>query len=149
LPWARITEASTFAAVRKSDALGLLGDHYGQLRRYAPAVLKAFEFQAAPAVAPLLDGVDTLRALNASGTRTVPAGCAARLRAPDAGAVCPQRGRLLSQVLRTVRHAELKNALRAGDVWVAGSRQFRDFDEYLIERAAFTAQAETAATGII
>ncbi len=44
--------------------------------------------------------------------------------------------------------AELKNALRAGDVWVPGSRQFRDFDEYLIERAAFTAQAETAATGL-
>ncbi len=26
--------------------------------------------------------------------------------------------------------SELKNALRAGDVWVPGSRQFRDFDEY-------------------
>ena len=37
--------------------------------------------------------------------------------------------------------AELRNALRAGDVWVPGSRQFRDFDEYLIEREAFTAQA--------
>ncbi len=42
LPWetfaARIAEAATFATVRKSDALGLLGDHYGQLRRYAPAL---------------------------------------------------------------------------------------------------------------
>ena len=27
--------------------------------------------------------------------------------------------------------AELKNALRFGDVWVQGSRQFKDFDEYL------------------
>jgi len=28
--------------------------------------------------------------------------------------------------------SELKNALRSGDVWVLGSRQFKDFDEYLL-----------------
>ena len=35
--------------------------------------------------------------------------------------------------------AELKNALRSGDVWVQGSRQFRDFDEYLIPLEKFNA----------
>ena len=44
--------------------------------------------------------------------------------------------------------SELKNALRAGDVWVPGSRQFRDFDEYLIEREAFTVQSAAAVTGL-
>jgi hypothetical protein len=29
---------------------------------------------------------------------------------------------------------ELKNGLRAGDVWVPGSRQFKDFEEYLVGR---------------
>ena len=28
--------------------------------------------------------------------------------------------------------SELKNALRSGDMWVTGSRQFRDFDDYLL-----------------
>lgn len=28
--------------------------------------------------------------------------------------------------------SELNNALRSGDIWVQGSRQFKDFDEYLI-----------------
>ncbi|WP_171866239.1 hypothetical protein, partial [Escherichia coli] len=28
--------------------------------------------------------------------------------------------------------SELKNALRSGDIWVKGSRQFRDFDDYLL-----------------
>jgi hypothetical protein len=28
--------------------------------------------------------------------------------------------------------AELKNSLRSGDIWVQGSRQFKDFDEYLL-----------------
>jgi hypothetical protein len=33
--------------------------------------------------------------------------------------------------------AELKNALRSGDVSVAGSRQFRDFEDYLMPRPEF------------
>ena len=28
--------------------------------------------------------------------------------------------------------SELKNSLRSGDIWVQGSRQFRDFEEYLL-----------------
>src|SRR5256885_12175508 len=34
--------------------------------------------------------------------------------------------------------SELKNALRSGDVWVQGSRQFKDFDEYLVPGEKFT-----------
>jgi hypothetical protein len=33
--------------------------------------------------------------------------------------------------------SELRNALRAGDVWTSGSRQFKDFEDYLIPTAAF------------
>ena len=33
--------------------------------------------------------------------------------------------------------AELKNALRSGDIWVPGSRQFRDFEDYLLPTSAF------------
>lgn len=33
--------------------------------------------------------------------------------------------------------SELKNALRSGDVWVQGSRQFKDFDEYLVPAEKF------------
>jgi hypothetical protein len=32
---------------------------------------------------------------------------------------------------------ELKNALRSGDIWVQGSRQFKDFDEYLMPAKKF------------
>ena len=32
---------------------------------------------------------------------------------------------------------EFKNRLRSGDVWVAGSRQFKDFDAYLLEPSRF------------
>ena len=32
---------------------------------------------------------------------------------------------------------ELKNRLRAGDIWVTGSRQFKDFDTYLLQPSRF------------
>jgi hypothetical protein len=32
---------------------------------------------------------------------------------------------------------ELKNRLRSGDIWVTGSRQFKDFDAYLLESSRF------------
>jgi hypothetical protein len=32
---------------------------------------------------------------------------------------------------------ELNNGLRAGDVWVPGSRQFKDFEAYLVGRERF------------
>jgi hypothetical protein len=33
--------------------------------------------------------------------------------------------------------AELKNALRSGDLWVQGSRQFKDFEDYLLPKESF------------
>src|SRR3546814_11378230 len=33
--------------------------------------------------------------------------------------------------------SERKNALRSGDIWVQGSRQFKDFEDYLVPPAKF------------
>src|SRR5262249_19243588 len=38
--------------------------------------------------------------------------------------------------------SELKNTLRAGDVWALGSRQFKDFEEYLLPQDRFVALQE-------
>lgn len=43
-----------------------------------------------------------------------------------------------SALLRICALSELKNALRSGDIWVKGSRQFRD-DEYLLQAGKFAA----------
>ena len=32
--------------------------------------------------------------------------------------------------------SELENALRSGDIWMQGSRQFKDFDEYPVQPPA-------------
>jgi Tn3 transposase DDE domain len=38
--------------------------------------------------------------------------------------------------------AELRDRLRAGDIWVTGSRQYRDFETYLIPAATFKAMQQ-------
>jgi hypothetical protein len=38
--------------------------------------------------------------------------------------------------------AEMKNALRSGDIWVEGSRQFKNFNEYMVPAQKFAALKE-------
>jgi TnpA family transposase len=144
LPWdsfrASVEEAAKLARPADFDFLALLTDSYPLLRRYAPAFLDAFVFRAAPACADLLAAVDVLRRLNASNTRLVP---------PDAPTGFVRRrwqplvlaadGQIDRRFYELCVLAELRNALRSGDLWVAGSRQFRDFEEYLLPAETFAA----------
>lgn len=41
--------------------------------------------------------------------------------------------------------AELKNALRSGDMWIPGSRQFKDFEDYLLPPERFAILRDTPA----
>jgi Tn3 transposase DDE domain len=43
------------------------------------------------------------------------------------------------------RLAELNNALRSGDIWVQGPRQFKDYDEYLLPAQNFASLRQTSA----
>lgn len=44
--------------------------------------------------------------------------------------------------------SELKNSLRSGDIWVQGSRQFKDFESYLLPSPRFTVQREQKELGL-
>ena len=44
--------------------------------------------------------------------------------------------------------SELKNSLRSGDIWVAGSRQFKDFEEYLLPAPRFATQRDRQELGL-
>ena len=76
LPWPKfestVAEAQTLAQPEAFDFLALLDDRYSSVRKFAPLLLAHFEFHAAPAAAELLQALDLLRDLNASGKRTLP-----------------------------------------------------------------------------
>ena len=81
-----------------------------------------------------MGAIDTLRAMNRSNARKVP------VEAPTSFLHKRWKPYVLTetgadrQFYELAVLTELKNGLRAGDVWVPGSRQFKDFEEYLVGR---------------
>jgi TnpA family transposase len=136
IPWdeflASVAEAETLARDQGFDHLGLLLDHFGQLRRYGPTFLDTFTFRAAPAVQPLLDAIETLRQMNAAGARRVPDDAPVDFVRRRWARFVFADGDIDRRYYELCAMAELKNALRAGDIWVVGSRQYRDFEDYLL-----------------
>ena len=134
-----VTEAQKLAQPEDFDFLHRIGESYATLRRYAPAFLDVLKLRAAPAAKDVLDAIEVLRGMNADNARKVPADAPTsfikqrweKLVMTDAG--------IDRRYYELCALSELKNALRSGDIWVQGSRQFKDFDEYLVPAAKFAA----------
>jgi TnpA family transposase len=146
LPWTKfestVAEAQALAQPEEFDYLALLDDRYSSMRKFAPLLLGHFEFHAAPTATELLQALDLLRDLNASGKRSLPE------RVPT-GFVKPRWRPHVFKADGVDRHfyelcalAELRDRLRSGDIWVTGSRQYRDFETYLIPATAFKAMQQ-------
>jgi TnpA family transposase len=141
LPWDEFTqsvaEAAKLAQPESFDHLHLVGENFNTLRRYTPEFLEVLKMRAAPAAQGVLDAIDVLREMNLTGARKVPDD------APTAFIKARWRPLVLTDAGVDRRFyelcalSELKNSLRSGDIWVQGSRQFRDFDEYLLPAAKF------------
>ena len=132
-----VTEAQKLAQPEDFDFLPRIGENYATLRRYAPEFFDVLKLRAAPAAKGVLDAIDVLRGMNADHARKVP------LDAPT-GFIKPRWQKLVMTDAGIDRRyyelcalSELKNALRSGDIWVQGSRQFKDFEDYLVPPERF------------
>jgi Tn3 transposase DDE domain len=141
LPWSKfestVAEAQRLAQPEEFDYLSLLDERYSSVRKFATLLLANFEFRAAPAASELLQALDLLRDLNASGKRTLPDHV-------PIGFVKPRWRPHVFSSSGVDRHfyemcalAELRDRLQSGDIWVTGSRQYRDFETYLIPAETF------------
>jgi hypothetical protein len=141
LPWSRfestVAEAHTLAQPEEFDYLALLDDRYSRVRKFAPLLLAHFEFHAAPATGDLLQALTLLRDLNTSGKRTLPADVPTGFVKPRWRPHVFTQGGVDRHFYELCALAELRDRLRAGDIWVTGSRQYRDFETYLIPAATF------------
>jgi TnpA family transposase len=132
-----VDEAEKLARPDDFDYLELLDLRYSQLRQYTPKLLETFEFRATSASLPVIEALAVIKELNRSGRRNVPALTSTKF----------VRARWLKYVLKgdnIDRHyyemytlSELRSGLRSGDIWVVGSRQFRDFEDYLLSDSAW------------
>jgi TnpA family transposase len=152
LPWEdfrqSVTQAEELSQNESFDYLPLLASGFRQLRRYSPEFLAVLNWRAAPAAQSILDGIEVLKTMNALQKRKV----------PETAPVSFVRKRWEKLVFTAdgidrpfyelCVMSELRNSLRSGDIWVEGSRQFKDFEEYLVPRSVFTCQREQRALGL-
>ena len=127
-----VSEADKLAQPESFDHLHLVSDQFSTLRRYTPELLNVLKLRAAAAAQGVLDAVQVVRGMNADNARKVPADAPTAFIKPRWKSLVFTNAGIDRRFYEICALAELKNALRSGDVWVQGSRQFKDFDEYLI-----------------
>ncbi|WP_096203138.1 Tn3 family transposase [Bacillus sp. FJAT-45350] len=128
-----VEEAQELARPADYDYLDLLQKRFYSLRKYTPTLLRVLEFHSTKANEPLLQAVEIIRGINESGKRKVPDD------SPVDFISKRWKKHLYEDDGTTInRHyyemavlTELREHVRAGDVSIVGSRQYRDFEEYL------------------
>ena len=132
----------------RADNLAEVIEGYPRVHRTATIILGAFTFRSWKSTDPLLNALEVLRQLYASGERRLPAGVPTVFLAPawrkliGTGPVIDRRTWEVAVVMT------LRDRLRAGDIWVEGSRAFRAFDDFLLPPAAFVAKRKADELGL-
>lgn len=141
LPWQEfinsVEETRFLSRKGNFDPLHLITEKYSTLRKYAPRMLSALQFMATPAAQTLSDALDTITEMYRKQLRKVPPSAPTRF--------IPESWRKLVLTPSGIDRKyyefcvlnELKGALRSGDIWVKGSRRYKNFDDYLIPTAEF------------
>jgi TnpA family transposase len=139
---ASVAEAERLARPDKADLPALAARAWPVLHRLGPVFLDAFKLRAVPAAASTLRAVELLHDAYRSGGRTWPQSLPVSfLRAAwrDAVLGAAKSGGAERRIWEAATLLALRDRLRAGDIWVEGSRQWRAVEDQLIPPALFTA----------
>jgi hypothetical protein len=124
------------AGVADQDILVTAAERYSVLRRFSPRFLAAFDFRSNTPNDPVLAAIDLLRAMDRDGTRVLP-------KRPPSSFLPPQWRKLIfangaadRRLYETAVLATLRDRLRGSNIWVAGSRDYRAFENYLVPAEA-------------
>ena len=140
-----VTEAQKLAQPDDFDFLHRIGESYATLRRYAPEFLAVLKLRAAPAAKNVLDAIEVLRGMNTDNARKVPADAPTDFIKPRWQKLVMTDAGIDRRYYKLCALSELKNSLRSGDIWVQGSRQFKDFEDYLVPPAKFASLKQSSA----
>jgi TnpA family transposase len=146
MPWSKVIEsiedARKLTRPGNFDYLDLLDRRYSQLRKYTPYLVRDFEFSSTnTSMNSLIRALDIIKDLNETGKRSVPKNAPVKF--------IPNRwhkylydtdGTINRHYYEIATLTELKNKVRSGDVAVKGSRNYRNFDEYMLPVKEWNAQ---------
>ena len=144
--WPRLVQAQAdveaLATTAEADPLLGAAERYSRVRRYAPALLEAFTFQSTRARDPLLTAIELLRQLNRDGRRALPAKVPVGHLKEKVRKLIAADGKRNRRLWEIATLAVRRDRLRAGDVWVEGSRAFRPLEAQIMPRPAFEARKQ-------
>jgi TnpA family transposase len=143
LGWDRLASNLEAAAealgADEGDGLEELIGRHALLRGAAAVLFDAFGLRSFKPHDPILTAVDMLRAIYRRERRKLPD------RVPTAFLKRSWRKRVRAgtngfnaRAYEVAVLVHLRDRLRAGDIWVEGSRAYRTFDDYLLPRPTFT-----------
>ena len=146
IPWAQfvdmIKQAKGLIRPDGPDYLALAERNHALMRRIGPLFLGAFTFHGVAAVSGLVRAIEMLRPFYTGNRRTLPKDLPTGfIRRGWRQAVMPG-GKIDGAAYELCFFAELRDRLRAGDIWVAGSRQYRAVEDQLIAKPLFAAMKE-------
>jgi TnpA family transposase len=120
------------ADVADQDILVTAAERYSVLRRFSQRFLNAFLFQSSTPGDPVLAAIELLKAMDRDGTRILP-------KRPPASFLPPRWRKLIfasgaadRRLYETAVLATLRDRLKGSNIWVAGSRDYRAFEDYLL-----------------
>ena len=141
MPWQKfiISLEETRFLTKKSnfDPLHIIIEKYSTLRKYAPRMLSALELNATPAAQSLAEALTVIREMYHKQLRKVPPMEPLDFIPENWRKVVIAPTGINRQYYEFFALNELKDALRSGDIWVKGSRRYKNFDDYLIPKKEF------------
>lgn len=136
---AAVARAEALCGPERIDPTAELIARHRSVRVFAPRLLDTFAFEGSPAVQDLMVALDLIRTTYRDGKRKLPAAPPLRFVPRRWRAFVVDQGRVDRAAYELCAFSELRDRLRAGDVWVAGSRRYRAFDDDLLPRPTFAA----------
>ena len=118
------------------DFLPKINDHYRTFRLYAPAMLDILSLQATSSSNNLMRAINVLREMY-QNNRKLPDNAPTKFIKQRWHKLVHTKDGIDTRYYELCVLSELKNALRSGDIWVKGSRQFKAFDDYLLPKDKF------------
>lgn len=132
-----ISEAKNLTTKQNFDSLYFISDKYSTIKKYGREFLRELDLRAAPVAEDILTAVSVLMDLYDGKIKKLPEKIPSSfIRRRWEELVFTENG-TNRKFYELCIFSELKNHLRSGDLWVQGSRQYKDFEDYLIPADKF------------
>ncbi len=137
-----VDEAKRLARPDKADLPALAARAWPVLHRLGPLFLGSLRFHSVPPAAATLRAVEILRSIYESGGRKWPHSLPTSFLRPAWREAVLSADGAKRRIWEAATLLALRDRLRAGDIWVEGSRQWRAIEDQLIAPALFAAMRD-------